>query len=88
MYVIKKMRINKFEKKPFVSNRDLFVAKGECSGTIVSKESADCYDQPTVDGASKTKLLGLAQDISKTAIAKAKEGDKANDMQHVNARDK
>lgn len=75
MYVIKEMRINKFERKPIVSNRQLFASKGEQPATIVSKATSDCFDEPSLQGASKTKLLGLAKEISDAAIAHAKEGE-------------
>lgn len=87
MFVIKEMRINKFEARPIVSNRELFVAKGQCPGTIVSKDTADCFDQPSVEGASKTKILGLARDICVTAFEKHKEGDKAPSLPGQNAKD-
>lgn len=77
MYVIEKMRINKFERKPIVSNRQLFASKGEQPATIVSKATADCYDEPSLQGASKTKVLGLAKSISDAAIAHAKNGENA-----------
>lgn len=69
------MRINKFERKPIVSNRQLFASKGEQPATIVSKATADCYDEPSLQGASKTKVLGLAKSISDAAIAHAKNGE-------------
>lgn len=77
MYVIPKMRINKFEAKPIVTNRQLFASKGEKPASIVSKDTSDCYDQPSLQGASKTKILGLAQDVCKAAIAHAKQGENA-----------
>lgn len=87
MYVIRKMRINKFEPRPVVSNRELFASNGEKPATVVSKATSDCFDEPSVEGASKTKLLGLAQQISFTAIAKAKEGGDAPSMPGKNAKD-
>lgn len=63
MFVIKEMRLNKFEPKPLVTNRELFASCGPRPATVESKETSDCFDSPTVQGASKTKMLGLAQDI-------------------------
>lgn len=80
MFVIKEMRLNKFEPKPIVSNRELFVAKGESPGTIHSKDTADCFSEPSVVGASKTKMLGLAQDIASKAIEHAKSDGEANKL--------
>lgn len=87
MYVIKKMRLNKFVERPIVTNRELFIAAGERPGTIVSKETSDCYDAPTVEGASKTKILGLASEISKTAYEKHVSAGKSEDLTVKNAKE-
>lgn len=87
MFVIKEMRINKFEARPIVSNRELFVAKGQSPATIVSKDTSDCFSQPSIEGASKTKILGLARDICVTAFEKHTKGDAAPDMPGRNAKD-
>lgn len=88
MFVIKQMRINKFERKPIVSNRELFIAKGKCPATIESKDTSDCFNAPSVVGASKTKLLGLAKEIGETAIAKQKSAGEATSLPNVSAKDK
>lgn len=67
MFVIKKLRLNKFVARPIVSNRSLFVAMGQKPATIESKDTADCYDSPHIEGASKTKVLGLAAQIASKA---------------------
>lgn len=67
MFVIKKLRLNKFVARPIVSNRALFTAMGEKPATIQSKDTSDCFNQPTAEGASKTKVLGLAEEISRKA---------------------
>lgn len=67
MYVIKKLRLNKFVARPIVSNRALFTAMGEKPATIQSKDTSECFNQPTAEGASKTKVLGLAEEISRKA---------------------
>lgn len=77
MYVIPKMRINKFEPKPIVTNRQLFAARGQQPATIVSKDTSDCYNQPSIQGASKTKILGLAQEVCNAALEHAKGGENA-----------
>lgn len=77
MYVIEKMRINKFEPKPVVSNRQLFASRGQQPATIQSKDTSDCYNQPSLIGASKTKVLGLAQEVCNAALAHAKGGENA-----------
>lgn len=87
MFVIKKLRLNKFQNKPIVSNRTLFKAKGECPATMESKDTPDCFDQPTIDGASKTKTLGLASEITKTAIEKHKTAGESKDLDIKNARE-
>lgn len=87
MFVIKKMRLNKFVERPIISNKELFIACGEKQGTIISKETADCYDAPTLEGASKTKLLGLASQITKTAAEKHNSAGQSDDLVIKNARD-
>lgn len=87
MFVIKKLRLNKFVARPIVSNRALFHAMGEKPATIQSKETAECYDQPTAEGASKTKILGLAEQISRTAYLKHVTEGESNDMKQKNAKD-
>lgn len=81
------MRINKFEPKPVVTNRQLFASRGQQPATIVSKDTSDCYNQPSIDGASKTKVLGLAQEICNTALKHAKEGEKAEQPMQTPAKD-
>ena len=88
MFVIKQMRINKFERKPIVSNRELFIAKGKSLATIESKEKSDCYEAPTIVGASKTKVLGLAKEIGETAIAKHITAGEASSLPNTSAKDK
>lgn len=87
MFVIKKMKLNKFKKRPLVSNRELALATGERPATIISKDTADCYDQPSIDGASKTKILGLANEIARVAYEKHKTAGESNDLNLKNAKD-
>lgn len=70
MYVIEKMRLNRFEFKPIVSARALVASRGMSATTIQSKCGSDCYDAPNIDGASKTKLLGLVEQMANAAYAK------------------
>lgn len=85
MFVIKKLRLNKFVARPIVSNRSLFVAMGNKPATIQSKDTADCYDAPTVEGATKTKVLGLAQEISRKAYEMRQSEGNATEL-NVNAK--
>lgn len=75
MYVIEEMRLNRFESKPIVSNRSLFMAKGDCSAVQTSKDTADCFDEPSILGSSKTKVLGLAEKVAKASYAHHKGND-------------
>lgn len=72
MFVIKKLRLNKFQPRPIVSNRALFLSVGQKPATIVSKETSDCLNEPSCDGASKNKLLALAQQIGENAYKNSK----------------
>lgn len=87
MFVIEKLKLNKFKARPIVSNRELVMSMGQQPATIESKETADCYDEPIVDGASKLKVLGLAQEICKTAYEKHKSAGESADMTIKNAKD-
>lgn len=88
MFVIPKMRLNRFVPRPIVSNRELFLSLGQSPGTIVSKDTAECFSEPTLLGATKTKALGLAQDISTTAYRKHTEGSSAPASTGADARTK
>lgn len=85
MFVIKKLRLNKFVARPIVSNRALFTAMGEKPATIQSKDTSDCFNQPTVEGATKTKVLGLAQEISRKAYEMRESNGNATEL-NVNAK--
>lgn len=74
------MRLNRFESKPIVSNRALFMAKGDCSAVVTSKDTAECFNEPSILGSSKTKVLGLAEEITKASY----EHHKGNDVAEVN----
>lgn len=88
MYVIEKMKLNKFEKRPIISNRQLVLALGNKPATIESKDTVEsCINQPTIEGATKLKALGLAQEISKAAIAKRESDGESEDLKIKNARD-
>lgn len=88
MFVIPKMRLNRFVPRPIVSNRELFLSLGQCPGTIVSKDTAECFSEPTLLGSTKTKALGLAQDISTSAYAKHQQSDSTAGKAPSDARDK
>lgn len=67
MFVIKKLRLNRFQPKPIVSNRALALSVGDKPATIVSKETSDCIGAPSIDGANKNKVLSLAQQTAQKA---------------------
>ena len=87
MYVIDKMKLNMFQLRLIVSNRALFLANGEKPALIDSKQTADCYNEPSIEGASKLKVLGLADEISKTAWEKHVSAGESEDMVKKNAKD-
>lgn len=87
MFVIKKLRLNKFVERPIVSNRSLFLAMGEKPASIQSKDTSECYSEPTPEGASKTKILGMAAEITKVAYEKHKTAGESNDMNIKNAKE-
>lgn len=87
MFVIKKLRLNKFQPRPIVSNRALFVAMGQKPATIESKDTSDCFDAPTVEGATKTKVLGFAQEIAAKAYEMRESNGNAEQL-NVNVKDR
>lgn len=87
MFVIKKLRLNKFEARPIVSNRALFQAIGEKPASIQSKDTSDCYNEPTVEGATKTKVLGFAQEIAAKAYEMKETNGNAEQL-NVNVKDR
>lgn len=86
MFVIDKMRLNRFEKRPCVSARSLFATKGAQNATISSKLGSDCFDSPSIDGASKTKILGLIDEMARSAYAKRETDGNVPDMPGENAK--
>lgn len=87
MFVIKKLRLNKFVARPIVSNRALFVAMGQKPATIESKDTSECFDAPTVEGATKTKVLGFAQEIAQKAYEMRESNGNAEQL-NVNVKDR
>lgn len=67
MFVIKKLRLNKFQPRPIVSNRALSLSVGDRPASIISKETSDCIGSPSIDGANKNKVLSLAQETAQKA---------------------
>lgn len=88
MYVIKKMQINKFEPKPIVTARQLYLLNGEKPATITSKDTPECANDPVPYGAKKTQLLGLADDMAKAAYAKHQSAGESKDLKPTNPKDK
>lgn len=87
MYVIKNMQLNKFEKRPIVSNRELFASNGKAEAVVTSKAMSDCLVDPQIDGASKTKMLGLASTIVAQAEKEHNTAGKTAPMEHKNAKE-
>lgn len=85
MFVIKKLRLNKFVARPIVSGRALFTAMGNKPATIESKDTAECYNAPTAEGATKTKILGLAQQIANKAYEMRTSNGEASEL-NINAK--
>lgn len=86
MYVIENMQLNKFEKRPIVSNRELFASNGKAEAVVTSKAMSDCLEDPQLDGASKTKMLGLASTIVAQAEKEHNTAGNTTPMEHKNAK--
>lgn len=87
MFVLEKMKLNRFELRPVVSARALVASKGNCPSTESSKADSSCYNAPSVDGASKTKLLGLVDEMARVAYAKRETNGASASMSPTNAND-
>lgn len=87
MFVIKKMQINKFQPKPIVTARALFLINGEKPATIQSKDTPQCVDDPILVGTKKTQALGLAAEMAESAYKKHITGGESDSMTPRNPRD-
>lgn len=87
MYVIQNMQLNKFENRPIVSNREIFASKGKSEAVVTSKAMSDCLDEPQIDGASKTKMLGLASTIVAQAEKEHNTAGNTPPMERKNAQE-
>ena len=74
MYVIEKMKLNRLQARPIVSNRSLRAQFGAQPSKVESQHTADCLSEPSPVGARKTQLLALGQAIATKAVDH-KEGD-------------
>lgn len=80
MYVIEKMQVNRLQVKPFVTNRALFQSTGARPSTVVSKDTADCVNDPVPYTARKTQLLALGHAIADAAFANQQNDGKVADL--------
>lgn len=67
MYVIKKMRLNKFQPCPTPSAKELYKQFGESKPLYPSKQTAESIHDTVPIGTSKTKLLSIAKDVAEKA---------------------
>lgn len=88
MFVIPKMQINKFESRPVLSNRQMFLMSGSKPATFESKDTADCANEALPIGARKTQLLGLAQEIAQKAVEMKNSNGSAEPLEPTNPREK
>lgn len=79
MFVIEKMRLNKYKPTPIVPNRAIALSQGESDPVVTSKQTYKCATEPDITGASKTKVMGLAMEISEAAYKNHK-GDKQPEL--------
>lgn len=86
MYVIEKMRLNRFELRPCVSARALAASFKGSTAVIASKADSSCFDTPSIDCASKTKLLGLCDEMARFAYAKRESNGNSADMPGIPAK--
>lgn len=87
MYVIRKMRLNKFEPTPISSPRALFARKGEQPAPVESKLTQDCIADAMPGNPSKLQALALGDEIAKKAYQFAKDPDHIEPLDRVDPND-
>lgn len=64
MYVLKPLRLNKFQPRPNVSSRRLFDLFGYSKPAVNSKQTSENVDAVIPAAASKLQALALGQEIA------------------------
>lgn len=67
MYVIHKMRLNKFQPLPVLSPRALYARLGYTPSKQVSKQTPDCVGDASIGNCNKLQSLALAERIVTTS---------------------
>lgn len=67
MYVIEKLRLNKFQPSPVLTGRQLYAKFGYSDPRIQSKQTAEEIECVVPNGARKTQVLALANDMANKA---------------------
>lgn len=76
MYVIQKLRLNKFQSQPVTSARALFARmKGKLVETTGSKQTSDCISDAGLVNVNKLQELALADAIIQKQNEFAKDPD-------------
>lgn len=76
MFVIEKMKLNRLQARPIVSNRSLRAQFGAQPSNVESQHTSECFNDPSPVGARKTQLLALGEAIATKAV-EHKEGDES-----------
>lgn len=64
MFVIKKLRLNRFKPQPVLTPRQLFEKFGQSEPVVKSNQTAEDITSVVPFGARKTQVLQLANDMA------------------------
>lgn len=90
MYVIKKLRLNKFKAMPVQTARRLYELKGFSKPEAESQMTAsdENMQQPLPYGGKKTQLLGLGVEMAEKAAEFAENPSATNPLPNITPREK
>lgn len=67
MFVIHKMRLNKFQSLPVLSPRALYARLGYKPSSQISKQTPDCIGDASIGQCNKLQAMALAERIVTTS---------------------
>lgn len=83
MYVIRKLRLNRFKARPCLTPRELYLKHGLSEPKIQSQLTAQVEEVTGPVSAHKTQQLALAQEIEKKAAQFAADPDNTKPLERL-----
>lgn len=87
MYVIQKLRLNKFQPSPVMTPRQLFEKFGQSDPLIKSQQTAEEIECVIPTSARKMQVLALANDMAEKAVEYA-ENPNADPLPYIKPKDR